>query len=63
MSEHLTRRTESVWKWCYHCRRMTDHQVSAGRVGRCVNSHAKPTPDKPRTPTQPSLWAETKGAA
>lgn len=36
MSEHYTRNTESVTLWCNACNRPTQHQVSGGRVERCM---------------------------
>lgn len=38
--EHYTRNTESVTRWCNHCGRNTQHSVSAGRVGRCMEHDA-----------------------
>lgn len=38
--EHYTRSTESVTKWCNRCARDTQHAVSAGRVGRCMEHDA-----------------------
>jgi hypothetical protein len=35
MSEHFTRNTEEVTRWCNHCGRFTQHIVSDGRLGRC----------------------------
>lgn len=40
MTEHYTRGTESVTRWCNRCGRMTQHQVSAWRVGRCTEHDA-----------------------
>jgi hypothetical protein len=40
MTEHYTANTESVSKWCNHCGRNTQHGVSAGRVGRCLEHDA-----------------------
>lgn len=36
MTEHYTRNTESILKWCNRCDRLTVHAVSDGRVGRCT---------------------------
>lgn len=36
MTEHYTRNTESVTKWCNKCGRPTQFAVSCGRVGRCT---------------------------
>ena len=41
MTEHYTRNTESITKWCNHCNRPTDHIVSDGRVGRCMEHEAR----------------------
>jgi hypothetical protein len=42
MSEHFTRNTECLWTWCRHCQKMTEHQVTQGRLGRCIEDHTKP---------------------
>jgi hypothetical protein len=44
MTEHYTRNTESVTKWCNRCGKRTQHQVSDGRVGRCME-HTVGGPD------------------
>ena len=36
MSHHYTRGTESVTRWCHACGRPTQHAVSTGRPGRCL---------------------------
>lgn len=36
MSEHFTKNTESVTRWCNFCNRATQHAVSTGRLGRCL---------------------------
>lgn len=41
MTEHYTRNTESVTRWCGRCCRATQHAVSAGRVGRCIEHQAQ----------------------
>lgn len=45
MSHHYTANTESVTQWCNKCQRATQHRVSAGRVGHCLehNHHRKLT--------------------
>ncbi len=40
MSQHYTANTESETKWCNKCHRMTQHMVSAGRIGRCMEHEA-----------------------
>jgi len=35
MAEHYTKATEAISKWCDTCRRLTEHAVSSGRIGRC----------------------------
>jgi hypothetical protein len=40
VTEHYTRNTESVTKWCNACKRPTQHKVSGGRVGRCLEHQA-----------------------
>jgi hypothetical protein len=40
MPEHYTRNTESVTQWCAKCGRPTQHRVSAGRLGRCMEHEA-----------------------
>lgn len=42
MTEHNTRNTETVTAWCNQCSRNTDHSVSNGRRGRCIE-HNSPT--------------------
>jgi hypothetical protein len=41
MPEHYTQSTESVTKFCSTCGRITEHIVSAGRIGRC-KEHSAP---------------------
>lgn len=41
MTEHYTRNTESVTRHCNHCNRQTQHTVSDGRVGRCLEHNAE----------------------
>jgi hypothetical protein len=36
LPHHYTRDTESDTKWCNHCSRHTQHVVSNGRIGRCM---------------------------
>jgi hypothetical protein len=45
VSEHYPKSTESVTRWCGKCARQTQHAVSAGRVGRCME-HAAPAETK-----------------
>ncbi len=40
MAEHYTSNTESVTRWCNHCGKPTQHSVSGGRVGRCMEHDA-----------------------
>jgi hypothetical protein len=40
MTEHYTRNTESVTAWCNQCARDTQHAVSDGRRGRCLEHAA-----------------------
>lgn len=42
MSEHFTRTTESVTRWCNKCGRPTQFAVSNGRLGRCIEHEAGP---------------------
>lgn len=42
MSEHFTRNTESVTRWCNKCGRVTEFAVSAGRLGRCTEHDVAP---------------------
>jgi hypothetical protein len=41
MPEHNTRNTESVTCWCNRCGRPTQHAVSDGRRGRCMEHQAE----------------------
>jgi hypothetical protein len=50
MPEHFTRNTESVHAWCHHCGKLTDHAVSDGRIGRCINDHSSPKPPRANIP-------------
>ncbi len=52
MSEHYTKNTESVWKWCNICMKNTEHLVSANRLGRCQEHGAKDKPPKKEPPKQ-----------
>jgi len=45
MSEHYTRNTTAVLKYCPTCNKNTMHSVYNKRIGSCVNSHVK-QPDK-----------------
>jgi len=40
MPEHYTKNTESVTRWCNHCKRHTQFAVSDGRIGRCTEHEA-----------------------
>lgn len=42
MSEHNTRRTISVTRWCNKCQRLTTHQptFTSGSKGRCLEHEA-----------------------
>jgi ribosomal protein L44E len=40
VSHHFTSNTESVTAWCNACNRFTDHTVSHGRQGRCLQHTA-----------------------
>lgn len=40
MAEHYTRNTESVTEWCNRCWKYTQHSVSGGRIGRCMEHDA-----------------------
>jgi hypothetical protein len=49
--EGFTRTAETLHCWCYTCNDLTEHAVSDGRIGRCVNSHAnKKDPRKAAIP-------------
>lgn len=41
MSEHYTANTESATRHCNTCGRRTQHGVSAGRIGRCLEHQAE----------------------
>jgi hypothetical protein len=41
MAEHYTTNTLEATKFCNHCGRNTQHAVSCGRIGRCLE-HAAP---------------------
>jgi len=40
MAEHYTRSTESATRWCNRCGKRTQHIVSGGRIGRCLEHEA-----------------------
>lgn len=40
MSHHFTQNTESITRWCGQCGKMTQHSVSGGRVGLCMEHDA-----------------------
>lgn len=40
MTEHYTAATESVFKFCAKCGKLTKHAVSSGRIGRCMEHEA-----------------------
>lgn len=40
MAEHFTLATEETTQWCNRCARRTQHAVSAGRIGRCLEHEA-----------------------
>jgi hypothetical protein len=41
MAHHYTKNTESDTKWCNVCMNLTQHKVSDGRIGRCME-HEQP---------------------
>lgn len=41
MTEHFTRGTESVTRYCPVCRRDTQHAVSDGRVKHCLEHQSR----------------------
>lgn len=41
MSEHYTKATLETTAWCRHCNRLTQHAVSAGRIGHCLEHGAQ----------------------
>lgn len=65
MTQHYTRNTVSVDKWCNKCHTFTSHQVSDGRVtNNCLPCSEKAeeirrsTPVRPKPEVQVSLFAE-----
>lgn len=40
MAEHFTRNTESATRYCGKCGQYTQHGVSDGRIGRCLEHDA-----------------------
>jgi hypothetical protein len=57
MTEHYTANTEAVSKWCNKCDRYTQHTVSAGRVGRCLE-HDAPKYSKKQLRQAEKMWQE-----
>lgn len=47
MSEHFSRNTSGVMKWCNTCKRTTLHIVSGKKVGACMNNHVKALDKRP----------------
>jgi len=41
MSEHYTKNTTRVMKFCPTCNKKTMHRVDNGRIGLCVEPHRK----------------------
>jgi hypothetical protein len=41
MPEHYTRNTEEATRWCNACNARTQHAVSDGRLGRCLEHDAE----------------------
>lgn len=54
MSEHYTKNTLEVTHWCNQCGRRTQHAVSAGRVGRCMEHET----GIPRAVIPPKDWPD-----
>jgi len=52
MTQHYPKGTISIRKWCNTCGRETEHSVSDGRVGRCVQDHHPPSQPKPAKPAK-----------
>lgn len=48
MAEHYMRGTESVTAWCNRCNRGTQHAVSDGRRGRCLEHQTEGESKKQR---------------
>ena len=48
MTEHYTRNTESVLKFCTTCGRLTKHAVTDVRAGRCMEHQAPAETDRQR---------------
>jgi len=46
MPEHYTKNTLSVSRFCKTCNRMTMFRVDNGRLGPCLEEHAKEYPKK-----------------
>lgn len=40
MAHHYTHNTESITKFCAQCERSTQHSVTGGRLGRCLEHDA-----------------------
>lgn len=41
MTEHYTKSTVSASHWCSKCSKFTQHRVSHGRIGPCLDCVAK----------------------
>lgn len=51
MSQHYTRNTSGVLKYCNRCGKNTMHKVSGKRIGLCENNHSKDPQKTPATVT------------
>lgn len=63
MAEHYTANTESVTRWCNQCGRFTQHDVSGGRAGRCLEHDApqfSKKQEKERVARERAQTSETK---
>jgi len=41
MGHHFTKATDRTVAWCSTCGRQTDHAVSGGRLGHCLEHQAQ----------------------
>lgn len=54
MTEHYTKNTLEITHWCNKCGRRTQHYVSDGRMGRCMEHET----GIPRAKIPPKDWPD-----
>lgn len=52
MSEHFTRNTTAIMKYCNRCGKNTMHKVSGKKLGLCMENHMAQPDKKPAVCTE-----------